>query len=839
MQGRPARLFLCAASLTWFAVVAPGYYHFLHYSTRTPPFVGIPEKFDLSALPGGAVPYFISEQGPAQLAPNDSLAGLISQIRLAAKTWSEVPGSQLRLSFGGLASADTPRSTPGIDIVFDDLPPGVLAMAGPVARADVTPGKGFVPIQRSVVILSRDLSGRPSYTDAFFLTTLHELGHALGLQHTATSALMSTEVTRAVTRSRPLAADDVVGLALLYPGKDFGRNTGAIAGQVWMNTGEGAALASVVAVNPSGQAVSALTHPDGTYRIDGLAPGQYFVYVHPLPPSELGPNGIVLPVDPSGRPFSASEPFETLFFPGTKSMQAAGILTVSAGAVTEGVNFRVQRRAPLQLYGVTTYSFPGTIAVKPAYVNFNGPPSRWFLLAASEGMGLTLNGAPLPGLDVAVLGGGAAVSELRAYGPDPRYLQVGFTFNPLAATGPRHLVFTFNNDLYVLPSGLNVVSRQPPVITGIAGGFDPVAGRVAILSGANFTPQTRIFFDGAPALVRSVEEGRMVVVPPPAAGGHRANVVALSDDGQASSFLQGRSLPVYTYDPADPPFVSLSTNALPAGVEAMIEINGLNTAFSEDTQLGFGTSDIAVRRTWVISPTRMLANIWVSPSAASTTTRVSVITGLQIFSEPFAFQVLPANPRLPVISSELINVATGQASVYPGAIAAVSGSNFSTSPGALTLTLNDNPVVIQSVTPSRIVFQVPTNMAIGLAVLRLQSGDESSYPVLVAIDPPPPVITAVINSSAGSSGRPARVGDLITLAVTGLAEPGANIAPGTVRITVGGVEHQPLSVRPGPQADTHFVVFTLGQGVPAGPQVPLTVSVGDRTSLPWYLAIQG
>lgn len=834
------RVAVSAAITLWLAASAPAYYHFVHYAGRTGPFSAIPEKFDLAALPGRSVPYLVAESGPSVLAPNDSFAALLSQIRLAARTWSAVGTSELRLSFGGLFSPETPRATPAIEVLFEELPPGLLAMGGPVARAESQPAAGgaFVPIQRSVVVLRRDLSEQPSYTDGFFLTLLHEFGHALGLQHAATSSLMSTAVTRATTRARPLAADDEIGISLLYPARQLGSQTGAISGQVWMNTGEGASLASVVALNPGGHAVSALTHPDGSYRIEGLAPGTYMVYVHPLPPPELGPNGIVLPVDAAGRAFTPADPFETLFFPGTKNPEFAGTITVSAGAVTEGVNFRVQRRAPLQLYNVTTYSFPGLVAVKPAFVNVNGPTSRWFLLAAADSMGLTASGQPLSGLRVSVLSGGAAVSEVRAYTPDPRYLQVGFQFNPLAGPGPRHLVFSYNNDLYVLPSGLNVVHRQPPSITTVTPDFDAAGNRVAVLTGTGLNADTRIFFDGVQAVVRSVEEGRMVVTPPPARGGHQANVVALAADGQTSAFLQGRALPTYTYDLADSPFVSLSLNALPAGVEAMIEVNGLNTRFSEDTHLGFGTADVSVRRLWVLSPTRLVANVAVAASAAPTPASLTVMTGLQLFTQPFAFQVQPANPRLPAVSSQLLNPTTGRASVYPGGPAVISGSNFSTTPGSLTVTLNGNPVPVQSVAPGQITIQIPASVAVGVAVLQVESAGEASYPVAVAIDPAPPIITAVINASAGATSRAARAGDLIVLTVSGLGEPGVAVAPAAVRITVGGVEHQALSVTPGPQPDTHVVVFMLGAGVPPGPQTALTVSLDQRTSLPVYLATQ-
>jgi hypothetical protein len=263
---RLARRFAAiAAAVGGLAATASGYYHFVHYATRTAPYTAVLEKFDLAALRNRTLYYYVSDSGPAAMAGGDSFAALLSQIRMAGRVWNRVGTSELRVAYGGLFSPGTQQSTPHMEVLFDDTP-GVIAMGGPTSRADVTMGPNgpFVPITGSVVILNRDLTGRPSY-DALSMTIIHEMGHALGLQHTLTSSMMSSEATRARTQARPLAADDIAALSLLYPNANFASQFGTLTGQVNIS-GSGVHLASVVALAPGGHVVSALTAPDGTYH---------------------------------------------------------------------------------------------------------------------------------------------------------------------------------------------------------------------------------------------------------------------------------------------------------------------------------------------------------------------------------------------------------------------------------------------------------------------------------------------------------------------------------------------------------------------------------------------
>jgi uncharacterized protein (TIGR03437 family) len=832
--------------LAWYVSTAAAFanYHFLHYTSRPGPFTPVPEKFDLNAVANRTLFFFVSTQGPEQMAPGDSFTSILSQIRLGAKAWSDVETSELQLEFGGLLTPGTPQSNPGIDVLFTELPPGLVALGGPTTRAGMVSGDSgaFVPITRSVLILQKDLSQRPSFTDAFFLTVVHEMGHALGLQHTLASSVMSTQVTRATTRSKPLAPDDVAGLSLLYPTADFPSQVGSISGRVTLG-GQGVHLASVVALAPNGPAVSALSDPDGFYRIDGLPPGNYYLYAHPLPPSlqpELGPADIVLPVDPDGSPFPAGPVFRTQFYPGTHDLWQAQVIAIQPGSNLESFDFAGQQRGALQLFGVTTYSFPGSVAVKPAFVNVNG--SRKFLVAS--GVGLITNEAPTPGLRAGVVGSARVEDDgVQAYAPAPAFLQIEFQFNPFSSEGTRHLIFSLDEDIYVLPAGLNLVQKQPPSIGSVTPFLDNNGKHLARITGSGLFPGTRILFDGAPATIAGLDEtaGTMVVVPPPGASNHSAVVTAVNPDGQDSLFLDVLAPPSFTYEPTVTPFVAVTPIALPAGSEAMIEVLGTNTNFVDgQTVVGFGTSDVVVRRVWVLSPTHLVANVHVAPSTALISNQLTLVTGFQIVSQPFALEIQAPNPQALVPNPRLLNPFTGQPSIYAGGQALLFVSNLSANTSGVTLTLNDAPARILSTEEGQISFEVPSELNIGPAVLRLQVGAERVAPIVVSIDPPPPIVISVTTLSRIpiDADRPAVAGESLVVWASGLADPGVVNAPDRLLVNIGGVDHVPVSVTASEDdPNMHELWIKLSASVPTGSFVPVTATIDYRTSQPFLIPI--
>ncbi|MFB3829711.1 MAG: IPT/TIG domain-containing protein [Bryobacteraceae bacterium] len=714
-----------------FLALAPAaaYYHYNHYTTRLAPYQAIQEKFDLNVLPNRTVTFFVTDSAQVFYGPNDSFASVLSQVRQAAAAWNAVETSDLRVAFGGLYTFGTPQNTPSGMVMFEDLPPGVLGLSSRnVGVATMGSNGMFVPIAQGMVRLNRNMTVKPgpSYLESFFTTTVHEMGHALGLQHTFTSSAMSTGMTRTTSRARPLEADDVAGISLLYPGRSFAASFGSITGRV-TTSGQGVHMASVVALRPAGSAISTLTNPDGTYRIDGLPPDTYWVYVHPLPPTA----DIALPLDPSGMPVPASGPVETLFYPGTRDPQQFIPIPVTRGAVVTGIDFSVQRRDRVPLYDTFTYSFAGGAYITPAYMNPTGAETTM----VAGGTGLMTPSGPPPGLSVNLLGGFGGVN-VRPFG---EYLALYFYFPPFAGAGPRHLLFRTAEDAWVLPAALSLVQKAPPVIASVTPNPD---GTVTVI-GSNLGPDSRIYFDGLPGTVRapfsgSDQMGAVMVQPPPGANGQIATVSVVNADGQHSMLLQALNPPVYNYGFSDAASISLSPNVLPAGVSSMVEITGVNTRFADGlTTVGFGSSDVFVRRIWVLSPTRLLANVMVAAGAPTgVALPVTVMSGFQTASQQFAFAVQPALPRLPSITLPVVNANPTLTGVYPGAVVTVYGVNLSTGSNT-TVTLNDQPAQVSYAAPNQINFAVPLGTPVGPAILRIHNGAEAGFPVVVQVDAAP------------------------------------------------------------------------------------------------------
>ncbi len=246
------------------------------------------------------------------------------------------------------------------------------------------------------------------------MVAVHEIGHALGLQHTFTSSTMSQATTRATNLTHPVDNDDIAGLSVLYPTAAGLAQFGSITGQITAG-GQGVHLASVVAIRAGTGAVSAVTDRDGGFRIDGIPPGKYTVYVHTMPPDAgiCGPwVGLSVGLADSGCTGGAGAadesvlaptgPVDSLFYGGSTILSQATPVTVTAGKATTGIDIATTARSNVELYDDVVYSYLDNNSVgplQPAEVQIQTGTAQ----VVATGIGLGSNGHA-PGLGVQFMG---------------------------------------------------------------------------------------------------------------------------------------------------------------------------------------------------------------------------------------------------------------------------------------------------------------------------------------------------------------------------------------------------------------------------------------------------
>jgi hypothetical protein len=241
--------------------------------------------------------YFVADRD----GPGVTAAELRGAVGRATATWQAVASATVRFEFAGSTSAIPGDADGRTTLGFLDRPDldrvlGATSFLIDTTNGDIVEADVFFNSRFSWSASSQGEAGRVDIESV----ALHELGHLLGLGH---SALGETELTpgggRRVIASgavmfpiamtagaiadRVLQRDDIAGISDLYPAAGHVAATGSIVGRV-LRSGQGIYGVHVIAFNPrTGELVSSFSlNTSGDFVIAGLTPGAYILRAEPL-----------------------------------------------------------------------------------------------------------------------------------------------------------------------------------------------------------------------------------------------------------------------------------------------------------------------------------------------------------------------------------------------------------------------------------------------------------------------------------------------------------------------------------------------------------------------------
>ena len=252
--------------------------------------------------PSGPVRYFVNDREVAGVSAADFQAA----VARATSTWQAVPETSLSFEFQGVTAA-TPNQLDGRNTLgFLDRPDldrvlGATSLLLDAATGQIVEADIFFNTRFPWSVAAGGEAGRVDLESV----VLHELGHLVGLGHSAIgeteriatggrrvlgsgAVMFPIALTPGATADRVLQADDIAGISDLYAVDPQRGDTGSIRGRVVKN-GRGVFGAHVVAFNPAtGTLVGGFTlNANGDFVIAGLSSGPHIVRAEPLDDADI------------------------------------------------------------------------------------------------------------------------------------------------------------------------------------------------------------------------------------------------------------------------------------------------------------------------------------------------------------------------------------------------------------------------------------------------------------------------------------------------------------------------------------------------------------------------
>jgi len=286
------------------------------------------------------ITYFVTNRD----IPNVTAPQLQTVLQASLDTWAKTPAVTISSQFGGFVNAEPGdgdganvigfRARPDLDRTLGSTNFQIDTVTGELLESDIFLNSAF---EWSVTA-----TGEAPRFDVQSIA-MHELGHFLGLGHSALgeTELRSTGGRRVIAKRAamfPIAfpggniddripkPDDLAGLGDIYGATDFHRDYGQATGKVTLN-GRGIFGAHLTAFNTkTGDLVSGFSlDAQGTFVVGGLKPGLYLLRAEPLDDADITSF------------FSGPTTVELNFMP----TYFSGIVAVPAGGSSPAVEIKV------------------------------------------------------------------------------------------------------------------------------------------------------------------------------------------------------------------------------------------------------------------------------------------------------------------------------------------------------------------------------------------------------------------------------------------------------------------------------------------------------------------